>query len=72
MGKRISENYAVIFALFFETSIPKIYNEEILLKGATKLYFTHYLCVFIIFFSGFSNSKFSTFFLEISFLIPCV
>ena len=61
MGKRISENCVVIFALFFETFMPKIYNEEILLKGATKLYFTHYLCVLIIF-SGLSNSMFSTFY----------
>ena len=61
MGKRISENCVVIFALFFETFMPKIYNEEILLKGATKLYFMHYLCVFIIFL-GLSNSMFSTFY----------
>ena len=44
MGKRVSENCVGIFALFFETSMPKIYNEEIFLKKATKLYFTHYLC----------------------------
>ena len=45
MGKRISEDCVVVFPLFFGTSMSKIYNKGILLKGATKLYFTHiYVC----------------------------
>ena len=63
MGKRISENCVVIFALFFETSMPNIYNEEIykIIFYALFLFF-HFFFFFFFFFSGLSNFMFSTFY----------
>ena len=77
MGKRISENCVVIFALFFETSMPNIYNEEIY----KIIFYALFMCVhffffffffflglckffffFFFFFSGLSNFMFSTFY----------
>ena len=60
MGKRISENCVVIFALFFETSMQNIYNEEIY----KIIFYALFMCVhfFFFFFSGLSNFMFSTFY----------
>ena len=49
MGKRISENCVVIFALFFETFMPKIYNEEYCLKELQN-YILHIIYVCSLFF----------------------
>ena len=61
MGKRISENCVVIFALFFETSMPNIYNEEIY----KIIFYALFMCVhffLFFFFPILSNFMFSTFY----------